>query len=103
MNKYTANPPACSGPPLRGLRCRRPLRPELAARLRASLLEWRQAHNLLLLRTARGHARHLAAAVEAEWSDVLCAVAAGDLLVLVTPSPRASVRLRKIIGEWMSK
>lgn len=79
------------------------MRPELASRLREALLEVRQAHNLLLMRTAGGRARRLAAAVEAEWSDVLCAVAARDLLVLVTPSPRASVRLRKIIGEWMSK
>jgi arginine repressor len=100
MHKYTLSPQALTGAPRR---CRSALRPDLATVLRESLLELRQAHNLLLLRTVRGRARRLAAAVEAEWSEVLCAVAAADLLVLVTPSSRASLRLRKILGEWMSK
>ncbi len=83
--------------------CRRPLRPGLAAALREAVVELRQAQHLLLLRTARGQARWLAAKVEKEWPEVLCAVAATDLLVLVTASGKTSFRLRKIIGEWMSK
>ena len=83
--------------------CRRPLRTGLAAVLRDSVVELRQAQHLLLLRTARGQARRLAAKVENEWPEVLCAVAATDLLVLVTASGKASFRLKKIIGEWMSK
>ncbi len=83
--------------------CRRPDRPGLAAVLRDSVKELRQAQHLLLLRTGRGKARPLAAKVEKEWPEVLCAVAATDLLVLVTPSGKTSFRLRKIIREWMSK
>jgi arginine repressor len=83
--------------------CRRPLKPGLAAVLRESVVELRQAQHLLLMRTARGRARALAARVESEWPEVLCAVAATDLLVLVTASGKTSFRLRKIIGEWMSK
>lgn len=83
--------------------CRRHARPGLAAVLRDSVKELRQAQHLLLLRTARGQARMLAARVEKEWPEVLCAVAATDLLVLVTASGKTSFRLRKIIGEWMSK
>jgi arginine repressor len=83
--------------------CRRPLRAGLAAVLRDSVVELRQAQHLLLLRTERGRARLLAAKVEKEWPEVLCAVAAADLLVLVTASGKASLRLKKIIGEWMSK
>jgi arginine repressor len=83
--------------------CRRPLRPGLAAVLRDSVVELRQAQHLLLMRTERGQARALAAKVEKEWPEVLCAVAATDLLVLVTASGKTSLRLKKIIGEWMSK
>ena len=83
--------------------CRRSLRKGLAAELRASVVELRQAQHLLLMRTARGHARALAGKVEKEWPEVLCAVAATDLLVLVTASGKTSFRLRKIIGEWMAK
>ena len=83
--------------------CRRHVRPGLAAVLRDSVKELRQAQHLLLLRTARGQARMLATRVEKEWPEVLCAVAATDLLVLVTASGKTSFRLRKIIGEWMSK
>jgi arginine repressor len=83
--------------------CRRTVRPGLAAVLRDSVKELRQAQHLLLLRTARGRARWLAARVEKEWPEVLCAVAATDLLVLVTASGKTSFRLRKIIGEWMSQ
>ena len=83
--------------------CRRPVRTGLASVLRESVVEVRQAQHLLLLRTERGHARALAAKVEREWPEVLCAVAATDLLVLVTASGKTSFRLRKIIGEWMSK
>ena len=83
--------------------CRRPERAGLAAVLRDSVKELRQAQHLLLLRTARGHARPLASRVEKEWPEVLCAVAATDLLVLVTASGKTSFRLRKIIGEWMSR
>lgn len=83
--------------------CRRPARPGLAAALRDGVLELRQAQHLLLLRTARGQARSLAVKVEKEWPEVLCAVAATDLLVLVTASGKTSLRLRKIIREWMSK
>jgi arginine repressor len=83
--------------------CRRPVRPGLAAALRDSVVELRQAQHLLLMRTARGRARALAAKVEREWPEVLCAVAATDLLVLVTASGKTSFRLRKIIREWMSQ
>ena len=83
--------------------CRRLDRPGLAVVLRDSVKELRQAQHLLLLRTGRGKARGLAAKVEKEWPEVLCAVAATDLLVLVTASGKTSFRLRKIIGEWMSK
>jgi len=83
--------------------CRRPARSGLAAVLRDSVKELRQAQHLLLLRTERGRARSLAAKVEKEWPEVLCAVAATDLLVLVTASGKTSFRLRKIIGEWMSQ
>ncbi len=83
--------------------CRRPARPGLAAAVRDSVLELRQAQHLLLLRTERGQARALAVRVEKEWPEVLCAVAATDLLVLVTASGKTSFRLRKIIREWLSK
>ena len=83
--------------------CRRPSRNGLGVLLRQSVIELRQAQHLLLLRTARGQARVLAARVEKEWPEVLCAVAATDLLVLVTASGKASLRLRRIIGEWISK
>ena len=83
--------------------CRRPAQPGLASVLRNSVVELRQAQHLLLMRTGRGQARRLAAKVENEWPEVLCAVAATDLLVLVTASGKTSFRLRKIIGEWMSK
>ena len=83
--------------------CRRPDRSGLAAVLRDSVKELRQAQHLLLLRTARGQARMLAAKIEKEWPEVLCAVAATDLLVLVTASGKTSFRLRKIIREWMSQ
>jgi arginine repressor len=83
--------------------CRRPDRPRLAAIVRDSVQELRQAQHLLLLRTKRGQARLLATKVEKEWPEVLCAVAATDLLVLVTASGKTSLRLRKIIGEWMSQ
>ncbi len=83
--------------------CRRPLRNGLAVALRDSVLELRQAQHLLLMRTARGEARRLAAKVEKEWPEVLCAVAATDLLVLITASGKTSFRLRKIIREWMSQ
>lgn len=91
MNNYASNG------------CRRPVRTGLAAVLRASVVELRQAQHLLLMRTERGQARAVAGRVEREWPEVLCAVAATDLLVLVTASGKASFRLRKIIGEWMSK
>jgi arginine repressor len=83
--------------------CRRPARIALGVLVRDSVVELRQAQHLLLLRTARGRARALAAKVEREWPEVLCAVAATDLLVLVTASGKVSYRLRKIIREWMSK
>lgn len=83
--------------------CRRTDRSGLAAVLRDSVKELRQAQHLLLLRTARGQARMLAAKIEKEWPEVLCAVAATDLLVLVTASGKTSFRLRKIIREWMSQ
>ena len=83
--------------------CRRPERPGLAIALRDSVKELRQAQHLLLMRTARGQARGLAAKVEKEWPEVLCAVAATDLLVLVTESGKTSFRLRKIIREWISQ
>ena len=83
--------------------CRRPERAALGALLRDSVVELRRAQHLLLLRTARGRARALAAKLEREWPEVLCAVAATDLLVLVTPSGRTSQRLGKIIADWMSK
>ena len=83
--------------------CRRPARTALGALLRDSVVELRRAQHLLLLRTARGRARMLAAKVEREWPEVLCAVAATDLLVLVTPSGKSSQRLGKIIGDWISK
>jgi arginine repressor len=75
----------------------------LPAVLRDAVLEMRQAQHLLLLRTAKGRARGLAGRLEREWPEVLCAVASTDLLVLVTPSGRTSHRLRRIIGEWVSK
>jgi arginine repressor len=83
--------------------CRRPARVGLGVLLRESVIELRQAQHLLLLRTGRGQARALATKVEKEWPEVLCAVAATDLLVLVTASGKNSYQLRKIIGEWMSK
>lgn len=83
--------------------CRRPARTGLGPLLRESVVELRQAQHLLLLRTQRGQAHALALKVEKEWPEVLCAVAATDLLVLVTASGKTSYRLRKIIGEWMSK
>ena len=83
--------------------CRRPARTGLGLLVRDSVVELRQAQHLLLLRTAHGQARVLAAKVEKEWPEVLCAVAATDLLVLITASGKISYRLRKIIGEWMSK
>lgn len=83
--------------------CRHPVRTGLGPLLRDSVIELRQAQQLLLLRTQRGQAHGLAGKVEKEWPEVLCAVAATDLLVLVTPSGKTSYRLRKIIGEWMSK
>ena len=83
--------------------CRRPARTGLGLLVHDSVVELRQAQHLLLLRTARGQARGLAIKVEKEWPEVLCAVAATDLLVLVTASGKTSYRLRKIIGEWMSK
>ncbi len=79
------------------------MRTGLAAVLRDAVVELRQAQHLLLLRTGRGQARLLAAKVEKEWPEVLCAVASSDLLVLVTASGKTSHRLKKIIGEWMSK
>lgn len=91
MNNYASNG------------CRRPARTGLGPLLRDSVLELRQAQHLLLLRTQRGQARGLAGRVEKEWPEVLCAVAATDLLVLVTQSGKTSYRLRKMIGEWMSK
>lgn len=94
MNNYAA-----SGVPA----CRRPARTALPGLVRDSVLELRQAQHLLLLRTERGRARSLAAKVEQEWPEVLCAVASSDLLVLVTPSGKTSQRLRKIIGEWVAK
>jgi arginine repressor len=93
MNNYAAG----------GARCRRPARAALPSLVRESVLELRQAQHLLLLRTERGRARKLAARVEREWPEVLCAVASTDLLVLVTPSGKSSQRLRKIIGEWVKK
>ncbi|MGH9521812.1 MAG: hypothetical protein ACRD3E_04695 [Terriglobales bacterium] len=83
--------------------CRRPARTALPLLVRESVLELRQAQHLLLLRTERGRARRLASKVEKEWPEVLCAVASTDLLVLVTPSGKSSQRLRKIIGEWVSR
>lgn len=83
--------------------CRQPARTGLGPLLRDSVLELRQAQHLLLLRTQRGRARGLAGMVEKEWPEVLCAVAATDLLVLVTQSGKTSYRLRKMIGEWVSK
>ena len=84
-------------------RCRSSERVGLAVQVRDAVVELRQAQHLLLLRTGRGQARRLARAVEAEWPDVLCAIAASDLLVLVTASGQVSYRLRQILGSWMSK
>ena len=83
--------------------CRIPVRAGLAEVVRDTVLELRQAQHLLLMRTARGRARVLAAKLEREWPEVLCAVASTDLLVLVTPSGKDSHRLRKIIGEWVKR
>jgi len=85
------------------IRCRTPQKAGLARLVRDSVLELRQAQHLLLLRTGRRQARRLARAVEAEWPEVLCAVASTDLLVLVTASGQVSHRLRKMIGSWLSQ
>ncbi|MGD0200108.1 MAG: ArgR family transcriptional regulator [Bryobacteraceae bacterium] len=77
-----------------------PSGPTLATLAAEFLLDIRQAQNLLVLKTAPGHANSVAVALDQEaWAEIVGTVAGDDTILVVLPDPATAEAIRQRLLE----
>lgn len=73
-----------------------PLGPDLATVARESLLDAKQAQQIVVLVTPPGHASPLAEAIDrAQWPEIVGTIAGDNMILVVAPNSRTAALLRK--------
>ncbi|MBI1786259.1 MAG: arginine repressor [Acidobacteria bacterium] len=77
--------------------------PQLPALAAEFLQDVRSAQNLVVLKTAPGHANSVAVALDnAEWPEVVGTIAGDDTILIIAPDRRTAERLRQKFLELLS-
>ena len=70
--------------------------PRFAALATEFLLDVRSAQNLVVLRTAPGHANSVAVALDnEEWPEIVGTIAGDDTILVIAPATSTAGRIRK--------
>ncbi len=78
-------------------------RPQLARLAAEFLLDVRVAQNLVVLKTAPGHANSVAVALDrAQWPDVVGTIAGDDTILVIAPDKATAAGVRKKLHGMLS-
>jgi transcriptional regulator of arginine metabolism len=68
------------------------------------LLDVRAAQNLVVLKTAPGHASSVAVALDnEEWPDIVGTIAGDDTILIIAPDSSTAVRIRKKLLAFLER
>ncbi len=77
--------------------------PDLASIIAEFLLEARVAQNLLVLKTAPGHASSVAIALDqSDWQEIVGTIAGDDTILVVTPDNTTAKKLRQKLLAFLT-
>ena len=79
-------------------------KPQLARLASEFLLDVRLAQNLVVLKTAPGHANSVAVALDrAQWPDVVGTIAGDDTILVIAPDKATASGVRKKLLAMLSR